>query len=130
MIQVDVNLKKDTGPNKTIVFDIDETILTTKDRDFINSEPIKPVVKKMEILKQHGWKIVLHTARGMGRSEGAIEDVYTEVEKEIKHSLEKHQIPYDELILGKTWAALYVDDKAMTPEIFVESFDDIIGGVK
>ena len=124
---MDVNLKKDTGPNKTVVFDIDETILTTKYRDYVNSEPIKPVVEKMEILKQHGWKIVLHTARGMGRSEGNIEDVYTEVEKEIKHSLEKHQIPYDELILGKTWAALYVDDKAMTPEMFVENFNNIIG---
>ena len=81
---INQRVKKDTGPNKTVVFDIDETILTTKYRDYVNSEPIKPVVEKMEILKQHGWKIVLHTARGMGRSEGNIEDVYTEVEKEIQ----------------------------------------------
>jgi len=124
---VDVNTKND--PNKTIVFDIDETILTTKDRDYKNSKPIESVVSKIKILKQSGWRVVLHTARGMGRSDN-IEDVAEQVEREIKHSLEKHQIPYDELILGKTWASLYVDDKAMTPEMFVENFDDIIGGVK
>lgn len=118
-----VKMKKTAG--KVIVFDIDETILTTKNRDYANSKPIKSVVEKIKNLKNLGWRVVLHTSRGMGRSNN-IDDVAKEVEKEIKYSLKKHQIPYDELILGKTWAALYVDDKAMTPEMFVENFNTII----
>lgn len=130
MILEAVNIKNNISADKTIVFDIDETVLTTKDRDYANSKPIESVVEKIKNLKQLGWRVVLHTARGMGRSNNNIEDVAKEVEKEIKHSLKKHQIPYDELILGKTWAAVYVDDKAMTPEMFVKNFNTITGGVE
>ena len=114
--------------SKTIVFDVDETILTTKNRDYGNSQPIYEIVDKMKILKENGWKIVLHTARGMGRSGGDIEKVYKKVEAEVVKSCKKHNIPYDELILGKTWATAYVDDKAMTPKDFVDNFENLLKG--
>lgn len=113
-------------PEKVIVFDVDDTILKTQGRDFYNSKPIPEMVEAMVKLKNKGWKIVLHTSRGMGRSQGSIELVRDDVLKEIKTCLSRHNIPYDELLLGKTWATAYVDDKAMTPEYFLKKIDSLI----
>lgn len=117
------------NPDRTIVFDVDKTILVTKDRDYDNSQPIEGVIEGMRALKKEGWRIVLHTARGQGRSNGDIEKVREDVTKEIKDFCEKYRVPYDELILGKVWAHFYVDDRAMRPEEFSAKYQDIISGV-
>lgn len=115
-------------PTRTLVFDIDDTILVTENRDYDNSRPVEGVIEGMRALKKEGWRIVLHTARGQGRSDGDIEKVREAVTKEIEDFCEKHEVPYDELILGKVWAHLYVDDKAMRPEEFSAKYQDIISG--
>ena len=112
--------------DKVIVFDVDETILTTEGRDYKNSRPISEVVDAIRRLKQNGWTIVLHTARGMGRSNGYIDSVAKEVRAEIDGFCKKHNVPYDQLILGKTWASAYVDDKAMTPSMFLKNLDNFL----
>lgn len=114
------------SPDKVIVFDVDDTILKTKNRDYKNSEPIDEVVEGMRELKKNGWKIVLHTARGMGRSNGNIELVAEEVRSEIIKFCEENDVPYDELILGKVWATAYVDDKGMRPDEFAKNYRDLI----
>jgi capsule biosynthesis phosphatase len=116
------------NPRYTIVFDVDDTILKTQDRDYENSRPKMEVIEGIRALKKAGWRIVLHTARGQGRSGGNIEAVRDQVTKEIEDFCEKFQVPYDELILGKVWAHLYVDDKAMKPEEFAAKFQKIIEG--
>jgi capsule biosynthesis phosphatase len=116
------------NPRCTIVFDVDDTILKTQDRDYENSQPKMEVIEGIRALKKAGWRIVLHTARGQGRSGGNIETVRDQVTKEIEDFCEKFQVPYDELILGKVWAHLYVDDKAMRPEEFSAKFQKIIEG--
>jgi capsule biosynthesis phosphatase len=68
---------------KTIVFDVDDTILTTKNRDYENSQPIEAVIAGVRAMKDAGWTVILHTARGMGRSQGNIELVRDEVVSEI-----------------------------------------------
>jgi len=103
---------------KTMVVDVDDTILTTQNRDYANSKPIAPVIEKMLEAKLMGWKIVLHTARGMGRSNGQIDLVKDEVIEEVASFCAKWNVPYDEIIVGKPWAAMYVDDKAITPKDF------------
>jgi len=105
-------------PKKTIVFDVDDTILTTVNRDYENSQPRGEVIQGMKTLKERGWTIILHTARGMGRSNGDIESVREEVIDEIEKFCDKYDVPFDEIQIGKPWAALYVDDKALTPEQF------------
>lgn len=104
---------------KTIVLDVDDTILTTKFRQYAQSKPIPPVIAKAREAHEKGWRIVLHTARGMGRSNGQIELVADEVIEEISSFCAKWNVPYDEIIVGKPWAALYVDDKAIRPDEFV-----------
>ena len=111
-----------SDPNKTIVFDVDDTILTTVNRDYDNSVPHMEIIRKIRQLKSDGWFIVFNTARGMGRSKGNIDSVYKQVYGEIESFLKKWDVPYDEIQLGKTWARHYVDDKALTPEQFLETY--------
>ena len=109
-------------PTKTIVVDIDDTILTTKNRDYENSQPKMEVIVGLRELKKAGWRIVLHTARGQGRSNGNIDLVREDVAREVETFCSKFDVPYDELILGKVWAAVYLDDKAMRPEEFAAQY--------
>ena len=102
----------------TIVIDVDDTILTTENRDYPNSKPIVQVIEKLREARSKDWRIILHTARGMGRSNGNIELVREAVIDEITSFCCKWNIPYDEIIIGKPWAAMYVDDKAVTPMEF------------
>ncbi len=102
----------------TMVIDLDDTICTTENRDYSASKPIWPTINKMREAREKGWKIIIHTARGQGRSNGDIESVREAVEGEVIALLKKYEVPYDEIIIGKPWAALYVDDKAMTPSAF------------
>ena len=110
----------------SIVFDVDDTILFTENRDYANSYPNEEVVKGIRRLKEKGWHITLMTARGMGRSNGDIETVREEVTSEIVKFCEKFDVPYDQLILGKPFSNYYVDDKALRPEEFVEKVDEMI----
>lgn len=112
-------------PKKTIVFDVDDTILLTVNRDYKNSRPITEVIVGMRAMKEAGWTIILHTARGMGRSNGNIESVRQEVIEEIENFCTKYDVPYDSIQIGKPWAAYYVDDKAMTPSQFSAKYKEI-----
>ena len=105
-------------PKKTIVCDVDHTILFTTNRDYANSVPNLPVISKLKEARESGWRVVLYTARGMGRSGGNIELVKEEVVEEISSFCLKFSVPYDELVVGKPWGRLYVDDKAIRPDEF------------
>jgi capsule biosynthesis phosphatase len=114
------------NPNKTIVMDVDDTILTTINRDYENSKPKPEVVKGMRKLKEAGWFIYLHTARGMGRSNGNIESVAEDVFAEVESFCKKFDVPYDAIQVGKPYGAVYVDDKAMRPEEFAAQYKKLL----
>ena len=103
---------------KTMVVDVDDTILTTENRDYANSAPVFGVVGKLREARAKGWHIILFTARGMGRSNGNIELVREQVIAEVTSFCDKWDVPYDEVMVGKPWAAMYVDDKALRPNEF------------
>ncbi len=113
-------------PKKTIVMDVDDTILTTVNRDYENSKPKLEVVEGMRKLKEAGWFIYLYTARGMGRSNGNIESVAEEVFAEIESFCKKYDVPYDVILVGKPYGAVYVDDKAMRPEEFAAKYKELL----
>jgi capsule biosynthesis phosphatase len=117
-------------PKKTIVVDVDDTILTTVNRDYANSQPKEEVIVGLRKLKEAGWRIVLHTARGQGRSGGNIDLVREDVTREIEVFCAKYDVPYDELILGKVWASYYIDDRALRPEEFAARYNRIIEETK
>jgi capsule biosynthesis phosphatase len=113
-------------PHKTAVFDVDDTILTTVNRDYANSQPKMEVIEGIRALKEAGWFIYLYTARGMGRSDGDIGSVANEVFAEIETFCRTFEVPYDAIQVGKPWGWLYVDDKAMRPEEFAAQYNKLL----
>lgn len=107
------------SPDKVLCVDVDDTICLTINRDYPNSKPIEPVIEKLREAKAKGYRIILHTARGQGRSEGMWETVSDEVLAEIVAFCKRFSIPYDSIVLGKPWARWYIDDKALRPDEFV-----------
>lgn len=106
--------------DRTLCVDVDDTLCFTNDNDYTKSRPNNPVVAKVREAKAKGWWIVLHTARGMGRSDGHIETVADEVLTEVREFCKQYDIPYDEIVVGKPWARWYIDDRALRPDEFTE----------
>lgn len=96
-----------------IVFDLDDTICRTRNRDYANSEPLNGVIDKIRTAKSMGNYIIIHTARGMLSCGGDVEKAEKKNRKIIEQWLLKNNVPYDEIIFGKPYADLYVDDKAL-----------------
>jgi len=105
--------------NKVICVDVDDTICHTINRDYANSVPIEPMVARLREARARGYHIVLHTARGQGRSDGAWQSVADEVRAEVTTFCQRFAIPFDAIVLGKPWARWYVDDKAIRPDEFL-----------
>ena len=97
------------------VIDIDGTICDKhRDQDYNRSFPYPRRIAKINELYDEGNQIVYYTARGMGRNNNnaalAIEEFYSLTEKQLKEWGAK----YDQLILGKPSADVYVDDKGIS----------------
>lgn len=103
-----------------IVFDLDDTICRTQNRDYINSTEISAVVSKIHELRETlpGVRIVVHTSRGMASCEGNVNEAEAKNRPTVEKWLNDHGIEVDEVIFGKPLADLYVDDKAMTAADF------------
>lgn len=86
---------------KTLVVDIDGVLTNeTKGHDYKKRTPNLIVIKLINLLSKD-YKIILHTAR------------YLEDEKITKEWLEKYNVKYDDLILGKPDCNYLIDDKAL-----------------
>lgn len=98
-----------------IVFDLDDTICRTENRDYVNSSEISAVVSKIRELRDTipGVEIVVHTSRGMASCNGDAEAAEKKNRPTIEAWLREHGIKVDEIIFGKPLADLYVDDKAI-----------------
>ena len=102
----------------TYVFDIDGTICTQCAPDYENASPYSERIKKINLLHQKGHKIILYTARGMGRYENnpflAIQNFYELTSRQLKG----WGVKYHNLFLGKPSGDFYIDDKGISDEQF------------
>lgn len=112
---------------KRIVFDLDDTICfpnhskTTTFEKYALAIPSIPVIEGIVKLKSQGYYIIIHSARRMLTHNGNLEAILKDVQQVTVDWLERHGVPYDELIFGKPYAdTYYVDDKAMTIESFLK----------
>lgn len=96
------------------VFDIDNTILSTKGNDYQNSVPIQHRINYVNKLYNEDHYIVLYTGRGT-RSGVNYEDL-------TRMQMEKYGVKYHELIMGKMDYDYFVDDKAIS----LKELDSII----
>ena len=108
---------------KRLIFDLDDTLCTTQNGDYANAQPITEVVEKLKEYHRQGFTIIINTSRNMRTYQGNIGAINKNTLPIIIDWLARHDIPYDELYVGKPWCGFegfYVDDKAIRPDELVK----------
>jgi capsule biosynthesis phosphatase len=108
---------------KRLVFDLDGT-LTHDDPSvgYAQRRPNAAVVERLRAYQAEGFAIVICSARNMRTYQGDIGKINANTLPVIIEWLTRHEIPYDELHIGKPWCGtegFYVDDKAVRPSEFL-----------
>lgn len=114
--------------NKIIV-DLDETICSTTNGDYRNSTPNLALINKLREYNENGFEICIFTSRNMRTYNGNIGKINANTLPIIIEWLNKHNVPYDEIHIGKPWCGLngfYIDDKAIRPNEFLSLSEDEI----
>lgn len=108
---------------KRLIFDLDDTLCTTQNGDYANAQPITEVIEKLREYHRQGFTIIINTSRNMRTYQGNIGAINKNTLPIITEWLDRHDIPYDELYVGKPWCGFegfYVDDKAIRPDELVK----------
>jgi len=83
----------------------------------------------MNEYKKKGFEIILFTSRNMRTYDGNIGKINKNTLPTLMTWLEKNEVPYDEIYVGKPWCGFegfYVDDKAIRPSEFTSlSYEEI-----
>ncbi len=108
---------------KRLVFDLDGVLaLDDPSRTYAEREPNMPLVEKLRQYKAEGFEIVICSARNMRTYEGQIGKINANTLPLIIDWLARHEIPYDEIHVGKPWCGtegFYIDDRAIRPSEFL-----------
>ncbi len=106
-----------------IAVDVDLTLCEERgDLEYIDVPPKLGAVAAMQKLKNAGHEIIIYTARGMGSFKGDLGLIYAKTLPVLEEWLNKHDIPYDDIVCGKILYDVLIDDKAMT---FKDNWDEI-----
>jgi capsule biosynthesis phosphatase len=99
---------------KTICFDVDNIICKTNTkRNYLNSKPIKKNIKVINKLYDKGFKIILYTARYMGRCNENLIQVKKKIKPLTVKQLKKWEVKYHKIYFGKPSFDLFIDDKSL-----------------
>ena len=103
-------------------FDLDNTLVTFPkvDGDYSSVEPLERNIAILRYLKKMGHYIIIHTARRMRTHKGNMGRLLADIGKITFETLDKFEIPYDEIYFGKPEADFYIDDKAVNSLLSVE----------
>lgn len=104
---------------KRFCFDLDNTIVTYPKipTDYTSVDPIWSVINVMKRLKEEGHTIIVYTARRMKTHGGNIGAIIKDIGKITIDTLQKYNVPYDELVFGKPYADFYIDDLMINPKL-------------
>ena len=118
---------------KRLVFDLDGTIaLDDPTRPYAERLPNGPLIEKLKDYKAQGFEIIIASARNMRTYGGDIGKINAHPLPVILAWLARHDVPYDEIQVGKPWCGtegFYVDDKAIRPSEFVALTRDEIAAL-
>jgi capsule biosynthesis phosphatase len=107
---------------KRLIVDLDDTISITKNGDYVNSKPIYSVIDKLKEYKEQGFEIVISSSRNMRTYESNLGKINIFTLPNIINWLREHEIPFDEVYVGKPWCGIegfYIDDKSIRPSEFI-----------
>lgn len=109
---------------KRLVIDLDDTLtVADSSRPYAEVEARQDVIDRLHSYKSMGFEIVISTARNMRTYEGNVGKITVHTLPVISAWLERHNVPHDEIWLGKPWCGtegFYVDDKAIRPDEFAQ----------
>jgi hypothetical protein len=98
----------------TYCFDIDGTICSqTENQEYHNAVPDFKMIDEINRLKSEGHIIKFYTARGMGSGKSFADLTLFQ--------LHEWGVNYDSVTFGKPSADIYVDDKALQPQEFLDN---------
>ena len=106
---------------KRLVFDLDGTLTKGSNGDYIEDKPDLDMIEKLREYKSQGFEIVIFTARQMRTHQCNIGKINAFTLPTIIRWLDEHQVPYDEVFVGKPWCGndgFYIDDKSIRPSEF------------
>ncbi|SKA23471.1 HAD hydrolase family protein [Photobacterium toruni] len=114
---------------KKLIVDLDGTITLANTNDYENVAPNLEVIAQLQHYHNQGFTITISTARNMRTYNGNVGQINIHTLPIITTWLKKHQVPYDEILVGKPWCGhegFYIDDKAIRPSEFTSlSLDEI-----
>ena len=106
---------------KRLIVDLDNTISYTIKGDYVNSKPIEQTINMLRKYHNDGWEIVINSSRNMRTYDANVGKINIYTLPNIISWLNKYNVPYDEIIVGKPWCGydgFYIDDKAVRPSEF------------
>ena len=108
---------------KKIIIDLDNTItIDDNNLTYENKCPRLDVISKLHEYKSKGYTIVINTARNMRTYDENLDKIKLLTLPIILNWLALHDVPYDDVIIGKPWCGnegFYVDDRAIRPHEFI-----------
>jgi capsule biosynthesis phosphatase len=112
---------KELIQSKRYCFDLDNTLVSfpTIPGDYTSVEPIVKNIEFLKYLKRFGHIIIIYTARRMKTHGGNTGRILKDIGKITFDTLDKFDIPYDEIYFGKPEADVYIDDLALN------AYDDL-----
>lgn len=106
---------------KRIIIDLDGTITARETSDYDGVPPNTAVIERLREYREQGFEIVLLTSRNMRTYDGNVGKINVHTLPKIIDWLRRHDVPYDEIHVGKPWCGydgFYVDDKTVRPSEF------------
>ena len=107
---------------RRLIFDLDNTISFSTNSNYIDSKPDLAIIDRMRTYKDEGFEIIISTSRNMRTYKESIGKINVHTLPIIIEWLDKHNVPYDEIIVGKPWCGtdgFYIDDRAIRPSEFL-----------
>lgn len=106
---------------KKIVIDLDGTLTIDSPVPYSEKPPNHQVILKLKEYRKKGFLICIFTARNMSSYKGNVGEINVKTLPIIIDWLNRHNVPYDEVVVGKPWCGkegFYVDDRAIRPDEF------------
>jgi capsule biosynthesis phosphatase len=97
-----------------ICIDLDGTICTLQNKtgDYAAAKPLPGAIETINRWYDEGHHIIIFTARRMRTCQGDVQKVVAMVGDVTKQWLADHGVKHHELIFGKPYAHVYIDDLA------------------
>ena len=106
---------------KRLIVDLDGTLTQANTNDYGKVLPNESVIEKLKHYKEQGFEITISSARNMRTYDGNVGKINIYTLPVITEWLDRHQVPYDEILVGKPWCGedgFYIDDRAVRPSEF------------